>query len=194
MINSIDKAYDIYFQMLDLVVAIKHYAEERIDIARNKKLPTAEDLNPNTRFVNNPAISLIENDKRLTDILKKKSLGWHRHPELIKHLYNKMTASGYYKDYMSKSENDYHDDVVLVEDFYINTVQDDEMVQSVVEEQSILWMDDIDFTLIMVIKSLEFCKPHFKDLSIQREYKNEDDQVFVMELFCKTVINLYVYQ
>lgn len=194
LIHSIDKAYDLYFQMLALIADVRRYAEERIEIARNKKLPTKEDLNPNMRFVENEVIEQLDSSKVLDDYLSKHSLGWNRYPELVKHLYNKMIESDYYKAYMSLPSLTYKDDLNLVQDFYINTVQDDEMLEAVVEEQSILWADDVDFSLIMVIRTLEACRQNQAELPLQKKYKNEDDRDFAIELFQRTVINFNEYQ
>ena len=51
LMASIDKAYDLYFLMLALPVELARYAGQRIEIAKAKKLPTFEDLHPNTKFV-----------------------------------------------------------------------------------------------------------------------------------------------
>ena len=53
MMNSIDKTYDLYFQMMTLPVELAHYAQQRQELAKQKKLPTYEDLHPNTRFIDN---------------------------------------------------------------------------------------------------------------------------------------------
>lgn len=46
MMNSIDKTYDLYFQMMTLPVELAHYAQQRQELAKQKKLPTYEDLHP----------------------------------------------------------------------------------------------------------------------------------------------------
>ena len=194
MMHSIDKAYDLYFQMLGLIVDIKRYAEERIELGRNKKLPTHEDLNPNMRFVENAVITQIEDDEALNKRLEKGGLGWHRYPELIKNLYQNLVASDYYKAYMAAPKSSYQEDIRLVQDFYINTVQDNELLESVVEEQSILWCDDIDFALIMVIRTLESCRENQRELPLRRQYKSEDDVTFAKELLRKTLVNYKEYE
>lgn len=194
LVHSIDKAYDLYFQMLSLVADVKRYAEGRIEIARNKKLPTHEDLYPNLHFVENPVIAQIESSQRLNDYLTKKSLGWSRYPEMVKHLYNKMLGSDYYKAYMASTPGGYRDDLRFVQDFYALTVQDDEMVEGVLEEQSILWSDDMDFALIMVLKTLDGFRENQPDITLQREYKSEDDLVFVKELFRQAALHFEEYQ
>lgn len=194
LVHSIDKAYDLYLQMLALITDVKRYAEDRIEIARNKKLPTHEDLNPNLHFVENPVIGQLEGSERLNGCLEKKSLGWNRYPELIKHLYNKMIGSAYYREYMETAKPGYRDDLRFVEDFYLNTVQDDEMVETVIEEQSILWCDDMDFSLIMVIRTLEGFRQNQPDIPIAKKYKSDDDLEFTKELFRHTVMHFDEYQ
>ena len=56
---SIDKAYELYFQMLTLVPELVRYAEQRQEIGRNKMLPTYEDLHPNRKFIENKVIARI---------------------------------------------------------------------------------------------------------------------------------------
>lgn len=43
---SVDKAYDLYFQIITLPVELARYAEQRQELAKQKKLPTPEGLNP----------------------------------------------------------------------------------------------------------------------------------------------------
>lgn len=185
--HSVDKAYDLYLQMLTVIVDVRDYALQRIEIAKAKKLPTAEDLNPNTRFVENAAVSQIASDRRLWDEVKKKGLGFSNYPELIKRLYNRMTESDYFKKYMSASENAYRDDVRLVASFYRNTVQDDELLESVLEEQSILWSDDLDFILVMILRTLEDFRARQAQMPLLPEFKSEDDERFYRDLFYRTV-------
>lgn len=194
LIHSIDKSYDLYFQMLRLIADIKNYAAERIEIGLNKKLPTHADLHPNMRFVENRVVAQIDESEELNARLQKKSLGWSQYPELIKHLYGVMTESAYYKRYMESHDNSYNSDRGFVEDFYIETAQNNDLLESVVEEQSILWCDDVDFALIMVVRTLENCREGQRDLPLRREYKSEDDLVFTKELFRKTVVNFAEYQ
>src|SRR6056297_255541 len=62
---SIDKFYDLYHKMLYFMVDLRNYAEGKIEIARSKKAPTQEDLNPNTKFIGNQVIRQIENNEDL---------------------------------------------------------------------------------------------------------------------------------
>lgn len=193
LMTGIDKTYDLYHQMLWLIVDVARYAEERIELGRKKKLPTPEDLNPNTRFIDNAVIRQIGNTRQLTDYLDKRSLGWVNYPELVKKLYAELVSSDYYRDYMSASGSGYRQDVKLVEDFYVKTVSDNALLEEVVEEQSILWADDVDFALVMVVRTLGDCRASMTEVSLLPEFKNDDDREFVRELFRKTLVNYKEY-
>jgi N utilization substance protein B len=170
------------------------YAQHRIDIGRRKKLPTTEDLNPNTKFIDNLLIHQIETSGKLTTYLEKRSLGWHKYPELIKNLYNSLVASDYYKEYMKNPERSYKEDAKLVEDFYMNEVDDHQQVEEVIEEQSILWADDMDFALILAIRTITSSRKGQPDLPILPQYKNDDDREFAGELLRRTLVNYNEYQ
>ena len=73
---SIQKTYDLYHYLLLLIIEIADYANSRIEIARLKKIPTREDLNPNTKFVDNLIIQQIRINKQLNQYLNKTRLSW----------------------------------------------------------------------------------------------------------------------
>ena len=93
LLASIDKTYDLYFQLMELIVEVRRHAESRLETARRKKLPTYEDLNPNTKFVENKAIALLASSQTVNDYLSSHKLNWARYPELIKLLYTRLLAS-----------------------------------------------------------------------------------------------------
>ena len=141
LMTSVDKAYDLYFQILILPVEIARYAEQRQELAKQKKLPTHEDLNPNTKFVDNQIIRVIANSDAVNDYAAARKLNWTRYPELIRTLYTQLTESDYFKDYMARPERSFADDRKLLEDFF-KELQSCEPLDNVLEEMSILWSDD----------------------------------------------------
>ncbi len=188
LLHSIDKAYDLYPYILSLIVEVKRYASERIEIALRKHLPTEQDLNPNRKFVNNALVARIENDEQLDDMLRRRKLGWAAYPELIKHLYNQMISSEYYTNYMNSERNSFAEDRKLVEDFFLETVQDNAMLLDVIEESSIMWSDDIDFILIMVLRTITSCRKEQSELNLLPAYKSDDDRAFVKRLFAEALV------
>lgn len=189
LVASIDKTYDLYFQMLSLIVEVARYADERQQAAMQKKLPTYEDLNPNRKFVENSVVHLIAESDSVNDYLAAHKLSWARYPELIKALYSQLEQSEYYKKYMTSQERSFREDLALVTDFYTNELESSEMLEEVLDEQSILWNDDLGFALIMVTRTLSNMRPSHRDVKVLPKFKSEEDLDFAMELFEKAAVN-----
>ncbi len=193
LMASVDKAYDLYNLMLTLPVEIARYAEHRQELARQKKLPTYEDLNPNTKFVDNPVIRVIANTDAVNDYTAARKLNWSLYPELIRTLYAQLTESDYYKSYMQRSERSFADDRQLVEDFF-KSLQECEALDTVLEEMSILWDDDLGYILMMILRTLSNLRPTHTELKVAPKFKSEEDPQFVKTLFEKTLVNFGEYQ
>ncbi len=193
LVTSINKTYDLYFQMLSLIVEVARYADERQQAAMQKKLPTYEDLNPNRKFVENAVVHLIAESDSVNDYLAAHKLSWARYPELIKALYLQLEQSDYYKKYMTSQERSFREDLALVTDFYTNELESSEMLEEVLDEQSILWNDDLGFALIMVTRTLSNMRPSHRDVKVLPKFKSDEDLDFAMELFEKAAVNYDSY-
>ena len=182
---SIQKTYDLYFHILLLSVAVKRHAESRIELARNKKLPTHDDLNPNMRLVENKVILQIEDCPKFKKYTNERVVSWTDHPELIKNLYNRMIESSYYKEYMERPESGYAYDKQLLVDFYSSELEDFDMFLNILEEQSIFWNDDIEFIVGMAVKTINGMNP--SKFNIMPLYKSDDDREFAISLLRSTI-------
>ncbi|MDP4205326.1 MAG: transcription antitermination factor NusB [Bacteroidota bacterium] len=187
---SIQKTYDLYHLMLNLVVEIQNYAQKRIDAGKQKFIPTPEDLNPNTRFADNKLIHLIRENTRLETYLTNNKLSWNNYPELIKKLYNEMKQSPAYEEYMSLPECSFTEDRKFIDKLFIRIILECEDLYHVLEEQSIYWNDDTEFVVSMIIKTLK----KFKEDSIPASalppmFKDDEDYDFARDLFRKVILN-----
>ena len=188
LVASIDKTYDLYFLMLSLIAELAHYAEQRQELARKKQLPTYEDLNPNRKFVENAVIRLIAQSDAVNDHLAARKLSWAKYPELIKTLYSQLEQSDYFKSYMAHAERSWKEDLALVTDFYVRELEECEMLEEVLDEMSILWNDDLGFSLILVTRTLSNMRPSHTDVKVLPKFKSEEDLDFAMQLFEKAAI------
>lgn len=193
LMASVDKAYDLYFQLMTLPVELVHYAEQRQEIARRKKLPTHEDLHPNTKFVDNVVVRLIADSDAVNDRTAARKLGWTKYPELIRTLYLRLTESDYYKEYMQREERSFDDDRRLLEEFF-KELQECEPLDEVLEESSILWTDDLPYILAMILRTLSNLRPSHTDLRVPAKFKSDEDPEFVKTLFEKSLIGFRTNQ
>lgn len=189
MMTAIDKTYDLYFQMMILPVELARYAQQRQELARQKKLPTHEDLNPNTRFVDNAAIRMIADSDSINDRIAARKLGWERCPELIRALYNQFTATAYFQEYMNAPESSFKADTALLCTFFEKELQECPLLDEVLEEQSLFWGDDLGFVLTLVIRTLSNMRQSHTEVKVLPQFKSDDDVDFVKTLFEKTLIN-----
>ena len=182
LIASIDKAYDLYFQMMSLIVEVAHYAESRQELAKQKKLPTYEDLNPNRRFVDNAVIHLLATSDSVQDELSRRRLSWVNHPDIIKDIYNNLIETPLYKEYMAAPHNSFVADRRFVEEFY-TSLDDNEALAEVLDEMSLMWNDDLSFALYMVTRTISNLKQSHTEIKVLPKFKSEEDLEFAQRLF-----------
>jgi len=188
--KNIDKAFELYHFLLILAIDVVLYAESRIEIARKKRIPTHEDLNPNTRFIDNKLIEQIRNNGQLLRFVDQHKLNWSESPELIKDLYLKLQESKEYQEYMDAEENSYADDKKMITVFYTHLVFPNELLTSILEEQSIFWNDDMEFITGMIVKTIKkFKEGDGEDRALMPLYKNEEDRDYVVKLFRQTILH-----
>ena len=187
LVESIDKAYDLYFQMLTLIIEVARYAEGRQEIAKQKMLATYEDLNPNRRFVDNGVVQLLASSDSLGDEVAARKLTWSRYPDTIKDIYNKLVETDFYRSYMTAQSNTFVDDRKFVEDFY-EWIADDEALQDTLDEMSLLWNDDLSFILFMVVRTVSNLKRSHTDVKLLPQFKNEEDLEFSKTLLIKSLV------
>jgi N utilization substance protein B len=192
---SINKAYDLYHYLLILLIDIANLAEKRLDVARNKKLPSAEDLNPNRKFVDNKVIAALRVNNQLIRYIEVNRLSWVNHPEIIKGLLDTINESEIYKKYMQSNEESFSADKKFISTIYTHILATYEPLYSVLEEQSIFWNDEVEFIISSIVKTVKKLKETNPENAILPElYKNDEDKDFTKNLFRKVILNWDKYE
>jgi len=187
---SIDKSFELYHLLLLLIVEVKKYALAKIDLAKNKRVPNYEDLNPNLRLVENKVIEQIEDNISFKKYIEEKKISWVNYPELIKQLYQEMINSDMYTSYMNGTNNSYNEDKKFVIGFYQAYLDTSDLLYQILEEQSIYWNDDVEFIINMVVKTIkDFKEEEGVGAKLLPLFKNNDDRDFAKNLFRKTILN-----
>ncbi|MBN2814361.1 MAG: transcription antitermination factor NusB [Bacteroidales bacterium] len=191
---SIQKTYDLYHYMLLLIIDLADYANARIEVALQKKIPTREDLNPNTKFVDNQIIHQLRINRQLNQYLNTNRLSWVNSPELIKKLHNRVRMTSYFKEYMEDPARDYEQDKKLIIEIFTSEIINTEGIYQTLEEQSIYWNDEIEFVISMIARTLKgFKSEDAEDAQLLSLFKNDDDKAFAHDLFRKAIVNKEEY-
>ena len=165
---SLSKAYDLYNYLLLLMVEVTKYANKRLDAAKNKLVPTKEDLSPNMKFVENRFIAQLEINKQLNAFAssqkKTETSSYEEDRELWRKLYKKI--------------------------IFNNTALDE-----VLEDQSLYWNDDKEIVDTFVLKTIKRFNPeNGEKQELLPEFKDEEDQDFARRLFRRSILNADYYR
>ncbi len=193
--HSLEKSYDLYFFLLQLILAVTQFAEQRIDAGRNKYLPTEEEKNPNLRFVNNAFVTQLAQNASLKHYLTNSGMSWVNYDSFVKSLYEKIVSEDFYQEYMNESEVSYESDKELWRKIFKRILQQSDELYDVLEEQSIYWNDDLDIVITFVIKSIKRFDPATgADQPLLPMYKDESDKAYASSLFRGSILHGVQYR
>jgi N utilization substance protein B len=192
---SLDKTYALYHYYLLLIPVLTQYAENRIEAAKNKLRPTSEDLNPNTRFIDNRFAKQIANNTDLLAYAKENSLSWVNYEPAVKNLYEQVIQADFYTEYMESNEDSYEADREVWRKIFKRCIGNNEELDNSLEEICIYWNDDIDIVLSFVLKTIKRFEENSKSSErLLPMFKDDEDREFASKLFRGTLQNLDAYK
>jgi len=183
LFHSIEKTYDLYFHLLQLSVEITRHASTLIETKRNRLRPTSEDLNPNTRFIDNSFVSQLSKNIQFNEYLTNQKLSWVNNPDIIKELYEVVINSAFYTEYMNASTVDYAADKDLWRKIYKKVILLSENLDDSIQDQNIYWTDDIEMVVSFIIKTIKrFDLANGDEQPLLPMFKDEEDAEFARKL------------
>ncbi len=191
LLYSIDQMYDLFLINLQLLVEIKKHAADYLSKSKKKHLATSEDKNPNTKFINNEVLLLLENSVQLkTEIDHKKLNLWKLDDEYVKILWSKIKESELYTDYMNTTLSSFREDKDFILDIFKEVIAPNDKLYEYFEDKKLTWIDDLPLINTAIIKMLRKIKPsHDENVSLPKLYKDMDDKKFATDILKKTVLN-----
>ena len=178
--QSCEATRDLYLFLLSIVCPLTEEARTRIEAAGRKFKKTSEEENPNLKFTQNKIAQLLSADPDFTKIISRKKLSWDQYDVLLRHLYDSIRESKYFKDYMSNPTCSLEEDAALWKKIFQNEFEDNEELDPILEDLSILWNDDLSYALILCCQTLDSLGKG-EPWTLLPLYKS-DDNVFVTKL------------
>lgn len=192
---SLSKAYDLYNYLQLLMVEVTKQANKRLNAAKNKLVPTKEELFPNTKFVENRFIAQLEVNKQLLEFSNNQKKTWENEADFVKTLCDKILESDIYKEYMASETSSYEEDRELWRKLYKNIIFNNIELDQVLEDQSLYWNDDKEIVDTFVLKTIKrFDEKNGAKQELLPEFKDEEDQDFARRLFRRTILNADYYR
>lgn len=146
---------DLYLLMLALAPALTREAASRIAAAKAKFHPSEEEKNPNLKFVENGLAKILDEDPDFNKIISKKKLSWEQYDVFLWHLYESIRQKDYFKSYMESSSRSLQEDAALWVRIYEEELVDNDELESILEELSIWWNNDLAYSLTTCCQTME---------------------------------------
>jgi N utilization substance protein B len=191
LFKSIAKSTDLYYHVFLLITEIQRKAFLKIDAARNRLLASEEDLNPNTRFVDNPVIARVAGSRRFQNRVKDHLVSLADCQEVVTLLYNRLVESEFYTRYMQQETVSFEDHRRLVLAMISDLIAPDEEFYEAMEEKSIFWNDDLELVASIAYKTVRNLPPagDDDDTRLFIPIYDEDDMEFAKNLFRKSLLD-----
>tara|TARA_B100000929_G_scaffold250157_1_gene209684 strand:- start:2131 stop:3126 length:996 start_codon:yes stop_codon:yes gene_type:complete len=193
--KSMEEMYDLFLLNLSLLVEIKNRAATFIEKSQQKYLATAEDKNPNLKFVQNELIQKIEQTEQFNTLLEDRKLNhWKRDDEYVGILWTALKESELYTEYLKTRTSTFKEDKDFVIAMFKEIVAPNEKLYEYLEDKKLTWLDDLPIVNTSLVKLLKKVKETDEQIKIPKLFKNLDDKEFAKDLFNKTVLHQEKYE
>jgi N utilization substance protein B len=189
LLQGVDKVYEMYIWMLSLIAETVSFAANDAEERANKHLPTAEDLKPNLKILENRFITSLNKNQDYLGALKKYKVSWDFDPELSKSLFTILKNSDEYKQYLEKTDDTIHSDKDIIKFIFKKVILKSSLAEQVFEDKFIFWPVDKDVLQALIAKT-------FKNFAYDNPAQNKlaevtgnwvEDREFIVDLFHQTI-------
>lgn len=196
LIRTVKNCYPLFIWLFSIFPELTYYRSNKLEDLKGKHIPTQEDLNPNTKFVDNKVIAQIEQNVTLRKLIPQYRINWSEDTDFIVKLFHAIEELDEYKKYMSTREGTYEEDKKLVLDIIQNIFIEDDHMRWFFGEKDVNWLDDYDEALMMLYMNIsDFKQAKGDDCKILTLFKNtREDERFCRQLFVKTLENDTEYE
>lgn len=194
LLFSLQKSYDLYFYLLSLLIEVTDVHQQRVDGRRAKLLPTHEDMNPNTRLIDNRFIKQLRDNVQFTTHMNENRFEWNDHDAFVRMILDKIIESDIYKEYIAGDDN-YDTDREFWRKCFKSIICTNEDLYSILEDESLFWNDDIEIIESFVLKTIKRFNP---DSGYEQEllpmFKDDTDRQFAVKLLHESMLHITEYR
>ncbi len=153
---SCEATRSLYLFMLDIIPYLTAEARTRIENARKKFNPTEEEeRNPNLKFVRNSLSPLLEQDPDFQKIISRRKLSWEPRRRLCQKCLRLNPDKGIFQGIYGFGQTSVEEDTRLFTRIFEEEFVDNEELDKILEDMSILWCDDLAYSLTVCCDTLK---------------------------------------
>jgi N utilization substance protein B len=187
--RSLQKSYDLYYYLLTLITSITDVEQKKLDALKHKYLPTEQELNPNTRLMNNRFAEQLRTNDTLERFTNRYGVIWNEEDTgFVRNLLNEIIRSDIYNEYLQLPDT-YEADHVFWRKTFKNIILEDEALSEILEEKNIYWNGDLEIIGTFVLKTINrFDVETPVTHELLPMFKNDEDRQFAIRLLHKTIL------
>lgn len=180
--KQIEQSRKLFIYLIYFVTEVARYVEKDAHKKASKHLPTAEDLNVNTKLAGNELLwKILELPSYKAAVAETKPLN-AIDEDLLKKVYQSLIESPEYADYLAAEGREKRTEKEILEFIFTQLMLPNEGFINHVEELFINWDDDAEMMHILVQNFLQ--KPHSYDFN---EFVSKEKMEFAKGLLDTTL-------
>lgn len=186
MEDSLKNIYGLFLLEAKALGEFHRFEEERLERGKKKKMPTAEDMNPNMAMVDNPILRQLRFDDNIHALYDEYSVRWGDDRDLLFNVYKKLIESPVYEEYKT-AEQSLDNQKAFILEVYTQFFAYNDTLHELYEERNIHWSEDLEAVQMLVVSLIK--QSTESKLSIPDLFKSEEDHEFALQLLKKTIQN-----
>ena len=196
LLQSVDMVYEMYIWMLSLISEVVHYAEIDAEERKHKHLPTAEDLVPQLKILENRFIKSLAKNDEFVGAVKKYKISWTFEPELAKSLFTILKNAPGYSEYLQKTDDTIQTDKDIIKFIFKRVILKSLLAEQVFEDMFIFWPVDKDVLQALIAKTFKNFSSDDPKLNKLAEVTGSwaDDREFIVNLLQQSIRHDAEYQ
>jgi transcription antitermination protein NusB len=189
LLAGVEKTEELFLWYLALLPRLGHAAQQEIELNKSKRLPTFEDLNPNTRFADIRLWNWIDNHPVLQKKFSNRGIDFTGDMELVRKIFASLKKTEIYQQFMADSDSSWKAERKFIGQLVTEWIHTEESFRYHLEEKSIVWLDDHEAAIAALIKTIQHISESRPVFELPSVYKDEeDDRKFLIDLFRKTIL------
>lgn len=185
--DHFDQTRSLLVYLTWFLTEVTRYAETDAHQKASKHLPTAEDLNVNTKIAGNEVLWKMLDDPALKEQFNKEKPETYTDKELIRKIYLSLVETPEYKAYITKGSREKQEEKKIIEFILNDLLLANEIFVSHIEENFSNWDDDGEMVVQLLVAYLQ--KPGSYDF---KQMLSPDKAQFAKELL-QTVLEKSEY-
>lgn len=177
--QSLDSAYSLYKTLLYLPVALSGMASRQVaklKITGAARIPRKEEL-----LAGNRLSAVLGSNVELMQFVQDNPMDWLLKSDFLQDAYGQLLESDAMEEYSQAEKFDFETDRDFWKKSYKIFFQENESLDSLLEEQNIYWNGDRELIDSFVIKTFKSMSQDAGQALIS-EFKDEDDRRFAIDL------------